>query len=158
MISEDESKQLDDYFMTEALEEATKAEELGEVPIGAIVVKDGVIVGRGFNYREIGKDPTAHAEMIALKNAAQTLGGWRLTGCDVYVTIEPCAMCTGAIVQSRIRKLVIGAMDLKAGACGGATDLIHLTYHNHAVDVKTGVLEEQCASRLRTFFKALRTK
>jgi tRNA(adenine34) deaminase len=158
MISVEDVKQNDDYFMTLALEEATKAEALGEVPIGAIVVKDGVIIGRGYNYREIGKDPTAHAEMIALKNAAQTLGGWRLTGCDLYVTIEPCAMCTGAIIQSRIQRLVIGAMDFKAGACGGATDLIHLSYHNHTVDVLTGVLEEICSTRMKTFFKALRTK
>ncbi len=148
----------DVFWMSKAIEEALKAKSLGEVPIGAIVVKEGQIIGRGYNLRETGKDPTAHAEIYALRDAAKTLGGWRLTGCDLYVTIEPCAMCTGAIIQSRIRRLIIGALDFKAGACGGAVDLIGMSYHNHNVDVTAHVSEELCSSLMRHFFKSLRTK
>lgn len=149
---------IDIRFMGLALEEAEKALLLREVPIGAIVVKDGVVIGSGYNRRETDKDPTAHAEIIALRDAARTLGGWRLTNCDMYVTIEPCAMCAGALIQSRIRRVVFGAHDTKAGACGGAFDLPALTYHNHHPVIVSGVQQERCSELMGAFFKTLRQK
>lgn len=142
--------------MVEALEEAKKAADLGEVPIGAVVVKDGVIVGRGHNMTETAKDPTAHAEMEALREASKTLGGWRLLGCHMYVTAEPCAMCAGAIVWSRIEKLYIGTMDPKAGACGSVFNIVQEKKLNHNVSVETGILQEECSKILKDFFKNLR--
>jgi tRNA(adenine34) deaminase len=145
-------------YMLEALEEAKKAYDLGEVPIGAIVEKDGEIIGRGHNLTETAKDPTAHAEMIALRQAAAKLGGWRLLGCNLYVTAEPCAMCAGAIVWSRIEKLYIGTMDPKGGACGSVFNIPQEPKLNHYVEIETGILQEECQQILKTFFKELRKK
>ena len=145
-------------YMLEALEEAKKAYELGEVPIGAVVEKDGEIIGRGHNLTETAKDPTAHAEMIALRQAAERLGGWRLLGCNLYVTAEPCAMCAGAIVWSRIEKLYIGTMDPKGGACGSVFNIPQEPRLNHYVEIETGIMQQECQEILKTFFKELRKK
>ena len=142
--------------MLEELKEAEKARDLGEVPIGAVVVRDGVIVGRGHNLTETSKDPTAHAEMQAIRQAAATLGGWRLIGCEMYVTAEPCAMCAGAIVWSRIETVHIGTMDPKAGACGSVFNIVQEEKLNHRVNIETGLLQEECSQILKDFFKALR--
>lgn len=148
---------MDQTYMAEALVEAEKAYRIGEVPIGAVVVKDGVIIGRGHNLRETGKDPTAHAEMIAIRDAAETLGGWRLTGCEIYVTIEPCVMCAGAIYQARLDRVVIGALDPKAGACRSLYEVCEDERLNHQVAVTVGVLQEESAQLMKSFFKALRS-
>ncbi len=145
-------------FMKEALAEAEKAFSLGEVPIGAVIVKDGEIIARGHNLTETAKDPTAHAEMIAIRRAAQTLGGWRLIGCDLYVTVEPCAMCTGAMIWSRLNNLYIGAMDPKAGACGSVFNIPEEDRLNHKLHVETGLMEEECAAIMRQFFLRLRNR
>ena len=142
--------------MLEALKEAEKARDLGEVPIGAVVVRDGVIVGRGHNLTETSKDPTAHAEMQAIRQAAATLGGWRLIGCEMYVTAEPCAMCAGAIVWSRIETVHIGTMDPKAGACGSVFNIVQEEKLNHRVNIEKGLLQEECSQILKDFFRALR--
>lgn len=142
--------------MEEALKEAEKAAVLGEVPIGAVIVKDGNIVGRGHNLTETAKDPTAHAEMEAIRQAARNLGGWRLIGCDMYVTAEPCAMCAGAIVWSRIETLHIGTMDPKAGACGSVFNIVQEKKLNHNVKIEIGMLQEQCSGILKDFFRNLR--
>lgn len=142
--------------MLEALKEAKKAESLGEVPIGAVIVRDGVIIGRGHNMTETAHDPTAHAEMQAIRQASQALGGWRLLGCEMYVTAEPCAMCAGAIVWSRIETLYIGAMDPKAGACGSVFNIPQEEKLNHRVDIHTGLMQEECSKILKDFFKSLR--
>ena len=139
-----------------ALEEAEKARDLGEVPIGAIVVKDATVVGRGYNKTETTKDPTAHAEMEAIRMAAKTLGGWRRIGCDLYVTCEPCSMCAGAIVWSRIENLYIGTMDPKAGACGSVFNIVQEEKLNHNVNIQTGILQEECSNILKDFFRNLR--
>lgn len=145
-----------EYFMREALEEAEKAYKINEVPIGAVVVKDGEIVGRGFNKRESEKDPTAHAEMIAIREASEKLGGWRLHQCDMYVTVEPCPMCAGAIMLSRIKNLYIGVYDLKGGACGSVINVPQNEKFNHYVHIEAGVLEEECREILQKFFVKLR--
>lgn len=142
--------------MKEALKEAEKAAAMGEVPIGAVVVKDGIIIGRGHNKTETAKDPTAHAEMEAIRAASAALGGWRLLGCDMYVTAEPCSMCAGAIVWSRIENLYIGTMDPKAGACGSVFNIVQEDKLNHQVNVTTGILQEECSRLLKDFFKSLR--
>lgn len=142
--------------MKEALKEAEKAAVMGEVPIGAVVVKDGIIIGRGHNKTETAKDPTAHAEMEAIRAASAALGGWRLLGCDMYVTAEPCSMCAGAIVWSRIENLYIGTMDPKAGACGSVFNIVQEDKLNHQVNVTTGILQEECSRLLKDFFRSLR--
>ena len=142
--------------MRYALEEAKKAFDLGEIPVGAVVVKDGEIIGRGHNLSETLKDPTAHAEMIAIREAARTLGGWRLLGCDIYVTVEPCSMCAGAMVLARIDRLVIGAADPKTGACGSVFNIAESEALNHRIDITRGVLEDKCSEILKIFFKARR--
>ena len=142
--------------MKEALKEAEKAAAMGEVPIGAVVVKDGIIIGRGHNKTETAKDPTAHAEMEAIRAASAALGGWRLLGCDMYVTAEPCSMCAGAIVWSRIENLYIGTMDPKAGACGSVFNIVQEDKLNHQVNVTTGILQEECSRLLNDFFRSLR--
>ena len=142
--------------MKEALKEAEKAAAMGEVPIGAVVVKDGIIIGRGHNKTETAKDPTAHAEMEAIRAASAALGGWRLLGCDMYVTAEPCSMCAGAIVWSRIENLYIGTMDPKAGACGSVFNIVQEDKLNHQVNVTTGILQEDCSRLLKDFFRSLR--
>lgn len=145
-------------FMIEALSEAKKAAELGEVPVGAIIERDGVIVGRGHNLTETLKDPTAHAEMIAIREAAKTLGGWRLIGCNMYVTCEPCSMCAGAMVWARIKKVYIGTMDPKGGACGSVLNIPQEPRLNHQIEIETGLMQEECAEIMKKFFKELRTK
>ena len=146
----------DEHWMREALAEAERARALGEVPIGAVVVADGEIVGRGHNRREVDRDPLAHAKLLAIAAAARRLGGWRLTGSSLYVTLEPCAMCAGALVQSRVARLVYGAADPKAGFCGSLGDLVRDPRLNHRLEVVTGVLAEQCGALLRGFFAELR--
>ena len=142
--------------MKAALKEAEKAAAMGEVPIGAVVVKDGIIIGRGHNKTETAKDPTAYAEMEAIRAASAVLGGWRLLGCDMYVTAEPCSMCAGAIVWSRIENLYIGTMDPKAGACGSVFNIVQEDKLNHQVNVTTGILQEECSRLLKDFFRSLR--
>jgi tRNA(adenine34) deaminase len=143
-------------FMREALRLAQQAEALGEVPVGAVVVKDGEIVGRGFNAPISGHDPSAHAEMRALRDAAQRLGNYRLPGCELYVTLEPCAMCSGAIFHARIARVVFGARDMKTGAAGSALDLFAVSQINHHAAVEGGVLADECGALLSRFFAARR--
>ncbi len=145
-------------YMTAALEEAKKAFELGEVPVGAVVVKDGEIIARAHNLTETSKDPTAHAEVLAIREAARVLGGWRLIGCDLYVTVEPCSMCAGAIVWSRVERLFYGAKDPKAGAAGSLFDIPGDARLNHNPEVTGGVMEEECSAIVKDFFRALRTR
>jgi len=147
---------MDFIYMREALEEAKKAYSIYEVPVGAIIVYKGKIIGRGYNQRETLKDPTAHAEVLAIKEASKFLDSWRLLDCTMYVTLEPCAMCAGAIVNSRIGRLVIGTRDLKRGCCGTVEDLTNHPKFNHRLEVEFGVLEEECSSILSDFFKELR--
>ncbi len=142
--------------MRAALELATRAEAEGEVPVGAVVVKDGEIIGRGWN-RTIGdSDPTAHAEIIALREAGRALANYRLTGCELYVTLEPCPMCAGAMVHARLGRLVYGATDPKTGAAGSVFDLLPGNAHNHRVAVAGGCLGDECGNQLRAFFRARR--
>jgi tRNA(adenine34) deaminase len=146
-------------YMQEAIEEAHKALLIDEVPIGAVVVYNGKIIGRGYNQRETLGDPTAHAEMIAIRQAAQSLGSWRLTGAALYVTLEPCPMCAGAIVNARISTLVYGANDPKAGAVSSLMNIVQDQRLNHTVaEVIAGIREAECAQLLRGFFKQLRRK
>jgi tRNA(adenine34) deaminase len=147
----------DRYWMTEALAEARRAADLGEVPIGAVVVRDGEVVGRAHNRREVDGDPLAHAEMLALREAAGRVRGWRLAGCSMYVTLEPCPMCAGALVASRIERLVYGVADPKAGFCGSLGNLVQDSRLNHRLEVSSGVLAEESAALLRSFFAALRS-
>ena len=148
----------DEQFMREALLEAEKAFDLGEVPVGCVIVRDGEIIARGHNLTETAKDPTVHAEMNALREAAEKLGGWRLPGCSAYVTCEPCAMCAGAMVWARIEKLYIGADDPKAGACGSVVNVASNEGLNHRIKVERGVLQEECSNILKEFFRTLRVK
>ncbi len=149
---------MDKYFMKLALNEAYNAYELEEVPIGAVIVKDNKVIGRGYNLRETSKDPTSHAEVIAIREGSRNLGGWRLIGCTMYVTIEPCPMCAGAIINSRIDRLVIGARDPKMGSCGSVIDITQNSQFNHRVEVEFGVLEEDCSTVVKNFFRNLRNK
>ena len=142
-------------YMTEALRLAREAADEGEVPVGAVVVCAGKIVGRGRNRREKGKNALAHAELEAIDEACRSLGGWRLWQCELYVTLEPCPMCTGAIINSRIKRLVYGADDYKAGSCGSVVNLFDLPY-NHKPEVTGGFMQEECAAELMAFFKKLR--
>ena len=147
----------DEYFMTEALKLAARAAELGEVPIGCVVVKDDVIVGRGCNHREGGKSALYHAEIIAIEEACKTLGGWRLWQCRLYVTLEPCPMCAGAIINARIPKVIYGAKDPKAGSLHSIVNLFALPY-NHQPEVVSGVLEAECSGILKQFFREIRLR
>lgn len=149
--------------MLEAIKEAQKAKDMGEIPVGAVIEKDGQIIGRGHNLTETQKDPTAHAEIMAIRQASKLLGetlGWRrLTGCSMYVTMEPCAMCAGAIVWARIEKLHIGTMDPKAGACGSVFNIVQEEKLNHQVEIipeEDGLIREECAEIIRSFFRELR--
>ena len=145
-----------ELFMEEALRLARLAAEAGEVPVGAVIVKDGEIIGRGFNSTETDKDPTCHAEIKAIRQAAAALGGWRLSGCSMYVTLEPCSMCAGALVLSRIDRLVIGADDPKTGACGSLYNIAADERLNHSIAITRGVLAEICSAGLRSFFRERR--
>jgi tRNA(adenine34) deaminase len=145
-------------WMREALAEAAKAVVVDDVPIGAVAVRDGVIVGRGHNRKEVDRDPTAHAEMIALREAARTLGGWRLVDVTLYCTLEPCVMCAGAMIQARLPRLVWAADDPKAGAGGSVLNLLQHEQLNHRVEVIRGVLEEDAQAQLQSFFAGLRLR
>lgn len=147
----------DKTYMKKALELAALAGEQGEVPVGAVVVKrsTGEIIGRGFNRREYGKSPLTHAEIIAIDEASRRLGGWRLIDCELFVTLEPCPMCAGALINSRIERVVFGAYDPKAGSCGSVINLFELPY-NHKPEVSGGVLADECAGILSGFFRSLR--
>jgi len=144
--------------MALALCEARKAARIGETPIGAVIVRDGKIVGRGHNRVESGKDPTLHAEMIAIGRAAKKLGAWRLIGCTMYVTVEPCSMCAGAAVLARLDAVIAGTESDKSGACGSIKDILESDSLNHRVDYTVGVLRKECAELINDFFKGLREK
>ncbi len=148
----------DQRWMRLALAEAERAAAMGEVPVGAVVVRGDEIVGRGHNRREVDGDPLAHAELLAIREASETVGGWRLNDCTLYVTLEPCAMCAGALVNSRIDRLVFGAHDPKAGYCGSLGDLVRDSRLNHRLDVEAGVLAEECGALLKQFFETLRSR
>jgi len=146
----------DEYFMREALRQAQKAYDASEVPVGAVVVRSGHIIARAYNQVELLKDATAHAEMLALTQAEAAVGDWRLTDCDLYVTKEPCPMCAGALVHTRIRRLVFGCTDPSAGAAGSVLNLLQMPTLNHRCDVASGVLQEECATILQSFFRKRR--
>ncbi len=148
----------DERYMRAALREAEKAAKIGEVPIGCVIVSQGRIVGRGYNRRNTRKTTLAHAEMIAIDQASRRLGDWRLEGCTMYVTLEPCQMCSGALVQSRIDRCVVGAMNPKAGCVGSLIDIPGMPLWNHTVEITRGVLEEECSKILKLFFKELRQR
>lgn len=145
-----------EFYMQEALREAKKAEEIGEVPIGAVIVLADEIIGRGYNLRETNQDPLAHAEMIAIAQAAERIGSWRLNDCQLYVTLEPCPMCAGAIVQSRIKQVIYGTVDPKAGCAGTLMNLLAEPRFNHQTEVVKGVLPEECSQILSDFFRGIR--
>ena len=147
----------DEEFMRAALEEAMKAYHIDEVPIGAVVVRNGEIVGRGYNRRETGKNALYHAELAAINDACKRLGGWRLWECELYVTLEPCPMCAGAIINSRIRRVVYGCSDTKAGSCRSVINLFDLPY-NHKPVCEGGVLADECSALLSRFFRELRSR
>ena len=146
----------DEYFMREALRQAQKAYKAEEVPVGVVVVRDGKIVARAHNQVELLKDATAHAEMLALTQAEAAIGDWRLTDCDLYVTKEPCAMCAGALVHTRIRRVIFGCADPFAGAAGSRMNLLQMATSNHRCEVTSGVLQNECAAILQNFFRQRR--
>lgn len=146
----------EEKFMKEAIWQAKKAYALREVPIGCVIVYEGKIIARGYNRRNTDKNTTSHAEINAIRKASKKLGDWRLEGCTLYVTLEPCQMCAGAIVQARIDKVVIGSMNPKAGCAGSVLNLLEMDGFNHKVEVERGVLEEECSTMLSGFFKELR--
>jgi len=147
----------DEYFMLEALRMARKAVKADEVPVGAVVVREGKIIGRAYNQVELLKDATAHAEMLAVTQAEAAVGDWRLTDCDLYVTKEPCAMCAGALVHTRVRRVIFGCADPVAGAAGSVINLLQMSTLNHRCDIASGVLENECAAILRDFFRERRS-
>ena len=146
----------DEVFMHDALALAKRAAEAGEVPVGAVVVKNGAVVGRGYNRPVSGKDPTAHAEVMALRDAAERIGNYRLVDCELYVTLEPCAMCAGAIMHARVSRVVYGAADPKSGACGSVVDLFAENRLNHHATIVGGVMAAEAGSLLQGFFSARR--
>ena len=149
---------LEEKNMKAAIKQARKAEALGEVPIGCVIEYEGKIIARGYNRRIVDKTVLAHAEIRAIRKACRRMGDWRLEGCTMYVTLEPCPMCAGAIVQARIPKVVIGCMNPKAGCAGSVLDMFHEPGFNHQVEVESGVLQEECSQMLTEFFKDLRKK
>lgn len=148
----------DEKYMKMALKLAIKASELGEVPIGCVIVYDGKVIGRGYNRRKTDKNTLSHAELIAIRKASKKVGDWRLEECTMYVTLEPCQMCAGAIVQARIPKVVIGCMNPKAGCAGSILNILQEPKFNHQVEVEKGILEEECSTVLTEFFKNLRIR
>jgi tRNA(adenine34) deaminase len=146
----------DEHFMREALRQAQKAFEASEVPVGAVVVREGKIIGRAHNQVELLKDATAHGEMLALTQAEAAVGDWRLTDCDLYVTKEPCAMCAGALVHTRIRRVIFGCADPVGGAAGSVINLLQMAGFNHRCDVVSGVLQDECVATLQNFFRKRR--
>ena len=147
-----------EYYMKMALKEAKKAYKLGEVPIGCVIVYEDKIIGRGYNRRNTDKSTLAHAEITAIKKASKVIGDWRLEDCILYVTLEPCQMCSGAIVQARIPTVVMGCMNPKAGCAGSILNILNIPQFNHQVQTISGILEEECSQMLTTFFKELRIK
>ncbi|TDT51942.1 tRNA adenosine(34) deaminase TadA [Fonticella tunisiensis] len=145
-----------EYYMSMAIEEAKKAYILDEVPVGAVIVRNGNIIAKAHNLRETLKDALAHAEILAIREACRVLNGWRLIGCDIYVTLEPCPMCAGAMVNSRINRVIFGAYDPRAGACGSLYNIANDTKLNHRVEIVSGVLEDECKGLLQAFFKEKR--
>ena len=145
-------------YMKQAIRLAGKAAELGEVPIGCVIEYQGKVIGRGYNRRTTDKSTLAHAEIIAIKKACKKMGDWRLEDCTMYVTLEPCQMCAGAIVQARVKKVVIGCMNPKAGCAGSILNVLQMEEFNHQVEIERGVLEEECSQMLTSFFKNLRKK
>ena len=146
----------DEKFMKQAIKQAKKAYAIGEVPIGCVIVHDGKVIGRGYNRRTIDKNTLAHAEIQAIRKACKKMNDWRLEECTMYVTLEPCQMCSGAIVQSRMTKVVIGCMNPKAGCAGSILNLLQMEEFNHQVELEIGVLEEECSQMMKSFFKELR--
>ena len=151
-----EQEKIDEKYMREALRQAKKAYRLEETPIGCVIVHEGKIIGRGYNRRNTDKSPLAHAEITAIKKASRKLGDWRLEGCTLYVTLEPCQMCAGAIVQSRVERVVVGCMNPKAGCAGSILNLLDVKEFNHQAELVTGVLKEECSALMKEFFKELR--
>ena len=147
-----------EIYMKEALKQAKKARKIGEVPIGCVIVYQGIIIGRGYNRRKTDKNTLSHAELNAIRKASRYMGDWRLEDCDLYVTLEPCQMCSGAIVQARMRKVYIGCMNPKAGCVGSVMNLLQVERFNHQVEFETGIMEEECSQILKEFFKELRQK
>lgn len=145
-------------YMKQAIKLAEKAAELGEVPIGCVIEYQGKVIGRGYNRRTTDKSTLAHAEIIAIKKACKKMGDWRLEDCTMYVTLEPCQMCAGAIVQARVKKVVIGCMNPKAGCAGSILNVLQMDAFNHQVEIERGVLGEECSQMLTSFFKNLRKK
>lgn len=145
-------------FMKEAIKQAKKAYYKEEIPVGAVIVKDGKIIARGYNKKEEKKDTTQHAEIIAIQKASRKIGAWRLQDCEMYVTLEPCAMCTGALIQARLKRVYIGTMDPKTGACGSVLNLLEDYKFNHKVEVETNIMQKECEKILKDFFKYLRSK
>ncbi|MCI8638822.1 MAG: nucleoside deaminase [Coprococcus sp.] len=146
----------DERYMKEAIKQAKKAWKLGEVPIGCVIVSEEKIVGRGYNRRTIDKNTLAHAELQAIRRAGKKMGDWRLDGCTMYVTLEPCQMCAGAIVQARVRRVVIGCMNPKAGCAGSILNLLQVKEFNHQAEITKGVMEEECSGMMKEFFRELR--
>lgn len=147
---------MDEKYMKEAIKQAQKAYSLGEVPIGCVIVYQDKIIARGYNRRTTDKNTLSHAELNAIRKASKKLGDWRLDDCEMYITLEPCQMCAGAIVQARIRKVYIGCMNPKAGCAGSILNLLQVRQFNHQVEMQTGILEEECSSIIKRFFKELR--
>ena len=148
----------DEKYMRQALKQAQKAYDLREAPIGCVIVHEGKVIGRGYNRRTTERNTLAHAELIAIRKASKKLEDWRLEDCTLYVTLEPCQMCAGAIVQARMTRVVVGCMNAKAGCAGSVLNLLQMTEFNHQVELETGVLEEECSSMMSGFFKELRQK
>ncbi len=148
----------EEKYMREAIKQAQKAYIIGEVPIGCVIVCGDVIIGRGYNRRITDKNTLSHAELNAIKKASKKLNDWRLDNCEMFITLEPCQMCSGAIVQSRIKKVYIGSMNPKAGCAGSILNLLQVPQFNHQVEIETGILAEQCSQMLKQFFKELREK
>lgn len=149
---------IDEKYMKEAVRQAKKAYAIGEAPIGCVIVHEDKIIARGYNRRTIDKNTLAHAELAAIKKASRKLGDWRLEGCTMYVTLEPCQMCSGAIIQSRMDRVVIGCMNPKAGCAGSVLNLLQMPEFNHQAELATGVLEEECSQLMKSFFKELRER
>lgn len=151
-------KSVEEKYMKEALKQAKKAYALGEVPIGCVIVHEGKIIGRGYNRRNTDKNTLAHAEITAINKASKVIGDWRLEECTLYVTLEPCQMCAGAIVQARIPEVVMGCMNPKAGCAGSILNILEMPQFNHQVEVTRGILEAECSQMLKTFFEELRIR
>lgn len=147
---------MDQRYMKEAMKQAKKADKIDEVPIGCVIVYEDRIIARAYNRRNTDKNTLAHAELLAIKMASKVLGDWRLEDCTMYITLEPCQMCAGAIVQARIKRVVVGSMNPKAGCAGSVLNLLQMKQFNHQVELETGVMEEECSRMLKEFFKRLR--